>query len=581
MLNRRLLRHAQAGRASFGLSVGFSLLGGGLTVAQAWTLSRVVERAFLGGAGLAALGPQLMILLGIMVLRGLAVAGSEVAASHVALRVKTDLRRALLRHLFALGPAHTQGERTGELTATAVEGIEALEPYFSQYLPQLVTAALVPLTILFVVGPLDWLSALVLCLTAPLIPVFMVLIGKAAEALTRRQYTLLGRLSAHFLDVVQGLTTLKVLGQSRAQARTIARISERYRLVTMEVLRVAFLSALVLEIVATLSTAIIAVEVGLRLLAGSLSFQPALFILVLAPEFYLPLRLLGQRFHAAASGASAAGHLFEILDQPVPVAMTAATSGARAPNGHAPLSGAMSFRDVQYAYEGGRRPALRGASFEIGAGQTVALVGPSGAGKSTVANLLLRFITPDRGEILASGARLSALPVDAWRQQVAWVPQAPHLFHASLADNIRLARPTATDDEVQRAAERAQLDAFVDRLPEGYATLVGEHGARLSGGEGQRLALARAFLKDAPLLILDEPTSSVDPELEAQLQAATAELMSGRTVLLIAHRLSTVYQADHIIVLCAGRVAEAGTHAALLRQGGSYARLVAAGLEPA
>ncbi len=512
MLNRPLLRLAKSAPAGLGLTIGFSLAGGLLTVAQAWYLSYAIDRAFLGGQGLAELGRPLGLLLVVILLRAVVVGGGEVAGARVAVQVKTDLRHALVKHLLALGPIYVQGERTGELTAAAVQGIESLEAYFSQYLPQLASAALVPLAILLFVLPLDWLSAVVLALTAPLIPLFMILIGQAAAALTRRQYTLLGRLSAHFLDTLQGLTTLKVLGQSQSQARAIAIVSDRYRLATMEVLRVAFLSALVLEIVATISTAIIAVEVGLRLLAGDLAFQPALFILVLAPEFYLPLRLLGQRFHAAASGASAAGRLFEILSQPVagrpaaapaPMAMPpvasedglAASAGpgrpaAGAPGTHPPTPPTptalgkfhITFDDVYYAYEGGRRPALRGASFEIGVGQTVALVGPSGAGKSTVVNLLLRFVEPDQGTIWVNGTPLCGLLAADWRSQVAWVPQTPHLFHDTLAANIRLARPDAPLAEVVRAAQRAQLHDFVSALPQGYETLVGEQGARLSGG---------------------------------------------------------------------------------------------------
>src|SRR5579859_5412646 len=594
MLNRALLRLARSARAGLALTIGFSLAGGLLTVAQAWLLSATIDRAFLGRQGLAALAWPLGLLLAVVIARAAAAGVSEVAGGHVAVRVKTDLRRALLAHLLALGPVQAQGERTGELTTAAVQGIEALEAYFSQYLPQLVTAALVPLAILLFVLPIDWLSALVLALTAPLIPLFMILIGKAAEALTKKQYAMLGRLSAHFLDVLQGLTTLKLLGQSRAQARAIGEISRRYRLATMEVLRVAFLSALVLEIVGTLGTALIAVEVGLRLLAGQMAFQPALFILVLAPEFYLPLRLLGQRFHAATSGVSAANRIFDILGQPVPARPGQEPAGAAQdqPAGQAPppaavvtsgIKSAIIFHDVHYAYAGGSRPALRGASFEIAAGQKAALVGPSGAGKTTAVSLLLRFIEPDQGEITVDGVLLSALPLAAWRERVAWVPQAPHLFHTTLADNIRLARPQAPLADVVRAAERAQLHDFVATLPLGYDTLVGDQGARLSGGQAQRVALARAFLKDAPILVLDEPTSSVDPELEARLQSATDELMRGRTVLLIAHRLSTVYQADQIVVLSDGRVVEAGRHASLAAaeagHSGLYRRLLLASLE--
>ena len=289
-------------------------MGGLLTVAQAWLVSQVIARVFLGGATLPAVTPDLAVLLGVILARGLAVFGADVAAGHVAVEVKTRLRALLFDHLLALGPRYVQGQRTGELTTTVVEGVEALDPYFSQYLPQLAVATLVPLTVLAAVFPRDPLSAVVLLVTAPLIPLFMILIGKATDALAKRQYNLLGQLSGHFLDVLQGLVTLKTLGQSRRQARVIERYSERYREATLAVLRVAFLSALALELLSTLSTAVVAVEIGLRLLYGRLDFQAALFILILAPEFYLPLRMLGVRFHAATAGLAAWRRIGEVLE---------------------------------------------------------------------------------------------------------------------------------------------------------------------------------------------------------------------------------------------------------------------------
>lgn len=579
MFDRRLLRQALPAQAALYATILLGFLGGGVAILQAWLLSVTINNVFLHGAALGDVAPLLAALLGVMAVRGIVTWGGEMTASAVALRVKKDLRQALSGHLLALGPAYAHGERTGELTSAVVEGVEALDPYFSQYLPQLATAALVPFVILVIVFPLDWLSAVVMLLTAPLIPFFMILIGKAAEAVTRRQFDLLGRLSAHFLDTLQGLTTLKVFGQSRAQAKTIGAVSEQYRVATLNVLRVAFLSALVLEMVATLSTAIVAVEVGLRLLYARMEFLPALFVLVLAPEFYLPLRMLGLRFHAAASGVSAARRIFEILSVQPPVHASRLPSAAALESEPENRSGwkKITFQDVHFAYPDGRQ-ALRGVSFEIPAQQKTVLVGPSGAGKSTLAHLLLRFDEPGQGAIWAGHRRLPEIDLAEWRSQIAWVPQSPHLFHDTIAANLRLGRPEAGEDAVQQAARQAYLHDFVLSLPQGYATLVGEGGARLSAGQAQRLALARAFLKEAPLLILDEPASNVDPELEALLQAATDRLMQGRTTLVIAHRLSTLYQAEQIIVLSAGCVVEGGRHEALLRQRGLYYQLVTAGL---
>jgi ATP-binding cassette subfamily C protein CydD len=543
---------------------------GGLIIAQARTLAHIVDQVFLQGAALDGVARALLLLLAIIVVRAILSWGSEVAAFQVAARVKADLRERVFDHLMALGPAYLRGERTGELTNTLVEGIEQLEAYFSQYLPQLVLAALIPLAILAFVFPIDVLSGVVLLVTAPLIPFFMILIGKAADALTRRQYTALSLMSAHFLDVLQGLTTLKLFGRSREQIETIARVSGRFRDATLNVLRVAFLSAFALEMIATISTAILAVEVGLRLLSGSIEFEQAFFVLVLAPDFYLPLRLLGTRFHAGMSGVAAAQRIFEVLDTPCPEPRAAIRLA------HIPPPSHIQFQAVHYAYDGGQRSALNGVSFDIIAGQRLALVGATGAGKSTLAHLLLRFIEPQRGAILIDHVPLADIEPQAWREHVAWVPQLPYLFDETVAANIGLARSTASMADVIQAAQLALADEFIRELPQGYETPIGERGARLSGGQAQRIALARAFLKDAPLLIMDEGTAQLDVETEALIQAAIDRLLRNRTTLIITHRLSTARRADHIVVLDAGRVVESGAHDELMGKQGVYHRMVSA-----
>jgi ATP-binding cassette subfamily C protein CydCD len=564
--DRRLLAEARAVRGWLGLSIGFGVLTGFLTVAQAAALAAVIDRVFLKSATLAHVLPLLSALLIVMLMRaGLTWAG-DVSAFRAAARVKTQLRQRLFDHLLQLGPAYVRGERTGELVNTAVDGIEALEAYFSQYLPQLVLAAVVPLLMLIFVFPIDLLSALILLITAPLIPFFMILIGKAADALTKRQYAELSFLSAHFLDVLQGLTTLKLLGRSRQQLDIIAQISRRFRDATLSVLRVAFLSAFALEMIATLSTAIVAVEIGLRLLYGTLQFEPAFFVLVLAPDFYLPLRLLGTRFHAGLSGVAAAARIFEVLETGNP------RSEREEQEAMAQWS-KIRFEKVIFAYED-ERSALNGASFEINRGERVALVGATGAGKSTIANLLLRFIEPQHGAILIDGAPLNDCTPEAWRRQIAWVPQLPYLFNDTIAANLRLARPAAADADVITAARRAHADEFIRNLPAGYETVIGERGARLSGGQAQRLALARAFLKDAPLLILDEATSHLDLVTEDLIQDSIDQLLVHRTALIITHRLSTAARADRIIVLDQGQVVEQGTPAELMQKRGAYYQLV-------
>lgn len=580
-LDKRLLQLVRTLRAQFGLMVGGGTLAGILLVIQAYLLSQTVARVFLDGETLRDVRPLLATLLAVGAARAVLLWVSEAAGAHVAGHVKAALRDRLVSHLVALGPAYTRAERSGELVTTAVEGIEELDAYFREYLPQVVLAALIPLAMLAIVFPIDPLSGLVLLLTAPLIPFFMILIGKTADGLTRRQWTELSRMSAHFLDVLQGLTTLKLFGRAREQAATIATISDRFRDVTMSVLRVAFLSAFALELLATISTAVVAVQIGLRLLYGHISFEEAFFVLILAPEYYLPLRLLGTRFHAGMAGAAAARRVFAVLETPLPGNDSAALEPVPADALAARPFGPITFDAVHVAYPAANgsedRVALRGVSFTLAPGSTTALVGPSGAGKSTVVQLLLRFVLPSAGRITAAGHDLRAIDPDAWRAHIAWVPQRPHLFDASVADNIRLGRPDAPLEAVIRAAQQAHADAFIRALPRGYDTRIGEQGARLSGGQAQRLALARAFLRDAPFVILDEATSNLDPDTEALLVDAMRALMAGRTVLIIAHRLRTVAEADHIIVLDGGHVAAQGTHAALLRAGGVYGEMVAAG----
>ena len=548
------LARTQAGRLTAAILLGAT--GGLLTVLQAFWLSRAVSCVFLDGQGLDEITSLLLALAGAALLRAGLVYAAETTASAASRRLRHALRQRLYAHIQALGPAYRLGEsgesdvRSGELVNTATEGIEALEAYFSQYLPQLALAALIPVGMLVFIFPGDPLSAVILLLTAPLLPLLMVLIGAAGREQTQRQWRGLSRMAAYFLDVLQGLPVLKTLGRSLEQVQTIARVSERYRQSTLSVLRITFLSAFALEFIATLSTAIVAVQIGLRLLAGGLTFEPAFFILLLAPEFYLPIRLLGLRFHAGMSGMEAGKRIFEILDLPVPAESPADTSlPAKSSPPH------IIFEEVTFTYRG-ERHALRGASFTLEAGKVTALTGPSGAGKSTAASLLLRFLEPGSGRIRVDGIDLRSIPVDDWRSRLSWTPQAPYLFNDTVAANLRLAAPQASDERLAEAARQAEADGFIQRLPQGYATMIGERGARLSAGQAQRLALARAFLKPGGLVILDEPASHLDPDNEARIGEAAQRLAPAHTVLLIAHRPETLAYADVVVKLDEGRVVE-------------------------
>ena len=571
--NSRLLHLAQKSRLWLALTISLGFFSGLLIIGQARFISRIVSKVFLDQEGLTEVWGLMQLTLVFFTLRSLLSWLSSVSAKTIAVQVKGRVRIMLINHLEKLGPAFTQKERGGEISATVVEGVEALDAYFSQYLPQLVLSALVPLTILVFVFPLDLLSGLVLLVTAPLIPFFMYLIGKNAQTITDRQFSTLSKLAATFLDSLHGLTTLKLFNQAQSQTEKIKETSDQYRKTTMKVLRVTFLSALALELLATLSTAIVAVEIGLRLLYFQVTLEQALFLLMIAPEFYIPLRQLGLRFHAGMEGQSAAVRIFEILDtDPIINKLSLTSSDSK----FSPPLLQLTLDKVSFSYPGENQAALNNLSLTINQGDHIALVGESGAGKSTLANLILGFFPAGKGEIRINGKLLIKDNLAEWRNQIAWVPQEPALFQDTIAANIRLARPGADLGAVASAASAAHLAEFIDSLPEGYETLIGEGGARLSGGQAQRLALARAFLKDAPILIMDEPTSQLDPVTESQLADATRNLMAGRTVITIAHRLNTIYKADRILVLQEGSIVEEGTHQELMSKNGIYTDLVRA-----
>jgi ATP-binding cassette, subfamily C, bacterial CydD len=547
-LDPRLVRRTQSVRPLLAIDTALGLATGALVLLQATLLARIVARAFSGAAPPELQGALVALTLA-FACRGALAWAMEVAGRRAAASVLSELRLALLARRLTTQPAATDGTPSGEIAAAAVQGVDALEGYFARYLPQLVLATVVPLAVVGWVAAIDLASALVMALTLPLVPVFMWLIGRATEQRTRERWHALRLLSTDFLDVVRGLPTLRSFNRGGAQAHRIAAVSERYRRATMGTLRLTFLSGTVLELAATIGVALVAVTVGVRLVGGSLGLQAGLTVLVLAPELYLPLRRLGAEFHAAADGLAVADRMLALLDAPA-----AAGPGGphRAPS---PAVAPVHLERVSFAYPTRPGRVLDELDLELAPGETVALVGESGAGKSTVAALLLGFVAPTAGRLTVGGVDLSECDATGWRALVAWVPQRPTLLRGTIADNIRLGAP-ASDGAVRAAAALAGADAFVAALPCGYATLVGDGGRPLSPGERRRIGLARAFLRDAPLVVLDEPTADLDPANVEVVARAVRRLDVGRTVLLIAHRPELVAHADRVVRLEHGAAIE-------------------------
>lgn len=548
-VERRLWKDHPRARRIVAAAAGLSVAAAVSWVAFALLLSVVVARVFVDGGTLASVDALLLAMLALAVVRGALLWSSDVVSQRAAGGIQTDLRERLAVALVALGPAAVRGDRIGELVYTAGEGVDALDPYVTRYVPARVLAVLVPVLVAIVVAVLDPWSVLILLIAGPMLVLLLGLIGRRVRDLAERRERELAWMNAHFLDVLRGLSTLKMFGRSAEQAETIRAVSRRQGSSTMDVLRTAFQSTLVLEWGATAATALVAIETSVRLMAGGLTFERALAVLLLTPEFFLPLRRLSAEYHVGRSAAAAAERVYAVLDTPARIHVPA--PGAARP---LPARLDVRFDDVVVTYDDGSRTALAGCSLQIPQGQTVALVGPTGAGKTTVANVLLRFVDPEHGRVTVGGVALSELDPAQWRTRVAWVPQQASLFHGTVADNLLLARPDASDDDLVAASIAANAHGFVTALPDGYATPVGEGGARLSGGERQRLALARAFLRDAPFVILDEPTSHLDRESETLVLEAASRLMRDRTVLVIAHRPEPVAGADVVVTLRAGRV---------------------------
>lgn len=576
---RWLLGYARSVQAWMALAVGCGLLSAVLLIFQAHLLATGVHMVFIDGASRTLLVPMLAALVGASVLRGLLAWAREAAGFQAGARIRARVRMGVLRTIVDLGPVYTASRRSGALVSTALEQVEALHGFYAYYLPQLVLAAAIPATILAFVFPISWAAGAMLLVAAPLIPIFMVLVGMGAESVSQQHFQALARLSGHFLDTLRGLGTLKLFDRSRTEADNIARVSDDYRQRTMKVLRIAFLSSAVLEFFSALSIALVAVYLGVRYLGyvefgaygQPLTLAQGLFILILAPEFFLPLRELGTHYHARAEAVGAAEEIQKILtDTPLENRKDAELSV-----GGPPFE--IAFENIWLSYDNGRRPVLRGLDFKLSPGRKTVLVGSSGAGKSTTVELLLGFLSPDRGAVSVNGQHLDQLDGDDWRRQVGWIGQRPVIFQGTIADNIRLGRRGAGDDDILQAAQFARVMEFARQLPQGLDTIVGEEGFGLSRGQAQRVALARVFLKDAPVLLLDEPAAGLDSTTEALILDALELLGESRTVLMLTHRLEHVADAGQILVLDEGKIVEQGCYADLMQAKARFYRWVAGG----
>ena len=526
-----LARHADATRGYLTACVALGVAGAALIVAQATLLADGIATVFAGDRLAATTVAWLVV---VVALRGIVVWAQEFAAVKAAAVVKAQLRQRLYKHLVRLGPGYLAGARTGEITTLATRGLDALDGYFARYLPQTILAGLIPVIVLMRIAAADWIAAVTIALTLPLIPVFMALVGWTTRDRTAAQLTTLTRLSHHFLDVVAGLPTLKAFNRDTAQIASIRKITETYRQATIRTLRLAFLSSLVLELLASLSVALVAVGIGLRLVNGTLDLRTGLLVLILAPEAYLPLRRLGTEYHAAAEGVAAAEAVATILDtQPE---LTGTTTDVI-------IDGPLTITDLTVTYADRGTPALATLTLQVARGETIALVGPSGAGKSTLLHAILGFVDVAPGHIRLGTLDLCDADPDAWRARITWVSQRPVLAPGTVLDNIRLGRADVTDEQICAAGRAAGLSAdLMERT-------IGEGGRGLSAGQRQRVALARAFLRDAPIVLLDEPTAGLDPETEAALMPAIRTLLAHRTAIVVAHRPSLLPLADRVIEL--------------------------------
>jgi len=539
-----LKQYARASRSWVMLSIGFGLASGGLLIVQASMIAHIIDAVFIHHQPLSNHYHVVLILCLAIVLRALLAYGREWVGYRAGEQARQTVRDTLLAKMTCLGPVRLKAHTSGELSTLMLEHVEALQGYYANYLPQMILAVLLPLVIVACVFPLSWLAGVILLVTMPLIPLFMALVGMGAAALQQKHFESLTRMSAHFLDVLQGLSTLKYFGRAKAMLSTVERVSEEYRQHTMSVLYVAFLSSGVLEFFAALSVALLATFLGLAFLghihigyAGHLTLATGLFILILAPEFYLPLRELNTHYHTRAEAIGAAKALQEFLAIPMPEAEGGVLE-------FVPRHIRLDAVGLQYAEQ--KMPVLQKTYYTFEVGKSYALLGPSGIGKSSILHMLLGFVAPTEGTIWLGEMPLKQIDRQSWLRHVAYLGQQARLSAGSIRDNLLMGNPDATDTQLLRALKAAQADVFVQALPDGLDTVIFEQRQGISGGQAQRIALARMLLKSAPIWFLDEPTASLDAVHAEALMHTIAEQSKGKLVVIVSHDPRLVAWVDQV-----------------------------------
>lgn len=546
-----------------------SIIQGASIIFQAQWLAHAITTLF-DGKSLMQATPYVLLFLAVFLVRhGLTLMREKVMFTYSS-RIGADVRKQLLDQLFRLGPAFTKKKGTGKLVTLAMEGIAQYRQYLQLFLPKMVNMAVIPVMVLVYVWTLDETSAVILIVTLPILIVFMILLGLVAQRKAAKQWRSYEKLSNHFTDSLRGLETLRYLGISKKHSRNIGEVSKRYRKATMSTLKVAFLSSFALDFFSMLSIATVAVFLGLRLIEGDLLLLPALTALMLAPEYFLPVREVGNDYHATLNGKEANEAIQVILEEKGFREQETQSVQLNEWNEQSELT----LQDVSVLHDEHAPYSIQDVDLTVKGKKKIGIIGASGSGKSTLTDVLGGFVEPSAGEIILNGKPLAHLQLAAWQKEVVYMPQHPYLFHMTLRENIRFYEPNATDEDVERAVQEAGLSQLVADLPNGLDEVIGEQGRGLSGGQAQRIALARTVLGQRSIMLLDEPTAHLDIETEYELKKTMLPLFENKLVFLATHRLHWMTDMDEIIVMDHGTIAEMGTHESLMERKGVYYQLV-------